>query len=102
MPTNGHDKTPLILVPPALVKTEPQLICHRFFTPIAVPEPDALRPNTFNITPRMGNFPCSKDKCTLWNAVAQECRDVTNSKSWETMAEYAYAMRNDSHIEGAN
>ena len=92
-----------IVTPPVLshngVVKPVSLTCHRFFAPIVVPEPDAIIPNRFNINPRMGNFPCMKEKCTLWNAADQECYDVTMAKSQKTIAEYAFNKINDVHIE---
>lgn len=73
-------------------------MCHRFYAPVVFPEPDRLDARKMNITPRLGNFTCIGDKCTLWNIEAAECRDVTDSKSRATIAEYAFAKRNDVHI----
>jgi hypothetical protein len=94
------DKT---VTPPALasngVVKPATLTCHRFFAPVVFPEPDPMVPNRVNINPRLGNFPCIKDKCSLWNPVDSECYDVTTAKSHKTMAEYAFNKMNDVHIQ---
>lgn len=96
---NGQSKgVPAIIVPPE-VHQKPVLWCHRFFAPVVFPEPDKLDPRKANITPRLGNFECVGAKCTLWNVEAQECRDVTNSKSSQILADYAYSKMNDVHIQ---
>lgn len=103
---NGHSDAPQIIKPPVVVppkETIVSLTCHRFYAPVVFPEPDRLDPRKANITPRLGNFNCIGDKCTLWNKEAQECRDVTDSKSRAMIADYCYGKMNDVHIsEGAS
>jgi hypothetical protein len=94
---SNEPKTGLAIPPDAFEK--PTLNCHRFFAPVVFPEPDKLQPNRMNITPRMGNFACIKDKCMLWNAEDKECWDVTSAKSQKVQAEYAFNKMNDVHLE---
>ena len=96
---NGKDK-PIELIVPAPVGTpEPAKICHIFFAPVVVPEPDRIKPGAFNVIPRMGNFPCMGVKCTLWNNDAHECWDVSAKRGQAQAGEYAYAKRNDVVID---
>jgi hypothetical protein len=96
---NGHsDRVPEIIKPPEITQ-KPGLTCHRMYAPVVFPEPDRIDPRKMNITPRLGSFSCLGDKCTLWNVEAQECRDVTDSKSRATIAEYAFNKTHDVHIE---
>ncbi len=97
MPNGQEPRVPEIIKPPKDGQIV-DLVCHRFYAPVVFPEPDKLDPRKANITPRLGNFPCCRDKCTLWNVDAKECRDVTDSKSRAIMAEYAFAKLNDVHI----
>jgi len=99
--TNGHakDASNGLVLPPKIEK-EPALTCHRFFAPVVFPEPDKLDPRKVNVMPRMGNFPCMKDKCTLWNTEANECYDKTSAKAFSVIAEYAFNKMNDVHIQG--
>jgi hypothetical protein len=96
---NGQSKEPLVIIPAPKVPENPVLWCHRFYAPVVFPVPDALDPRKMNITPRLGNFNCVKEHCTLWNAEAQECRDVTDSKSRALIAQYAFNKMNDVHIQ---
>lgn len=89
---------PDIIVPEG--KKTVELMCHRIYAPVVVPEQDPLNPKMAKITPRFGNFGCVKDKCTLWNKEALECYDVSQAKSMALIAEYAFAKLNDVHIEG--
>jgi hypothetical protein len=104
---NGQSKPPVlapvvpeIIIPPPK-DAVPVKTCHRFFAPVVFPEPDRIDPRKANITPRLGNFDCIGVRCTLWNDEAKECRDVTDSKSRATIAEYAYNKTNDVHIQNA-
>ncbi len=92
---NGSTRTPLGLVVPPEIKSEKEMTCHRFFAPVVVPEPDPLNPRNLNIRPRMGNFPCIKEKCMLWNADKTECWDKTQAKALEVISQYAFNLMND-------
>ncbi len=94
---NGQKDAGLVL--PPVVHKEPALTCHRFYAPVVFPEPDKVVPNRVNINPKMGNFPCIRENCMLWNAKANECYDVTAAKSQAILAEYAFNKINDVHIE---
>lgn len=96
---NGQSKEPLSIILPPKIDEKPTLTCHRFYAPVVFPEADALNPRKMNITPRLGNFNCLGDKCTIWNVEAQECRDVTDSKSRAMIAQYAFNKINDVHIQ---
>lgn len=96
---NGQSSEPLIIVPAPKIDEKPVLTCHRFYAPVVFPEQDALNPRKMNITPRLANFNCVTIKCMLWNPEAQECRDVTDSKSRAIIAQYAYNKMNDVAIE---
>jgi len=98
---NGHSNPPEIITPPSL-KDAFVLTCHRFFAPVVFPEPDKLDPRRANIIPRMGNFPCIREKCMMWNSVAGECWDVTAAKGQALAGELAYAKLNDVHVPDAN
>lgn len=98
MPNGQSKDVPEIIKPPQIVEI-PVLTCHRMYAPVVFPVPDALDPRKMSITPRLGNFNCLKEKCTLWNIDAKECRDVTDSKSRATIAQYAYNKTNDVHIQ---
>lgn len=96
---------PQIIVPPKPVEQDPAVLtCHRFFAPVVVPEPTAYAPNGqvtgVTIMPRMGNFPCIKGKCMLWNDEKSECWDRTAAKGLALMGEFAYAKLNDVTIDG--
>lgn len=96
---NGQSKeVPAIIVPPK-IDAKPVLTCHRFFAPVVIPQQDPLDPRKVNVLPRLGNFDCLGSKCTIWNAQAEECRDVTDSKSRAIIAEYAFNKMNDVHIQ---
>ncbi len=96
---NGQSKiVPGLVIPPE-IPSKPVLTCHRMYAPVVFPEPDKLDPRKANITPRLGSFNCLGGACTLWNAEAQECRDVTDSKSRAMIAEYAFNKINDVHVE---
>lgn len=97
MVDNGKT-TPLGIITPA-PHDEPKA-CHKFFAPVVIPEMDRLTPNKMNVTPRLGNFPCLRDKCMLWNADKLECWDVTAARGLSLAGEYAFNMMNDVHIEG--
>jgi len=90
-----------LAIPPEIKRKEEesQLLCHRFFAPVVFPEQNPLNPKEVNITPRLGNFVCKKEVCTLWNKEQGECWDVTTAKSQRTIAEYAFNKINDVHIE---
>lgn len=96
---NGQAKEPLIIVPAPKVEVKPVLRCHRMYAPIVFPEPDRIDPRKMNILPRLGSFECLGVTCTLWNSDAEECRDVTDSKSHAIMAQYAYNKINDVHVQ---
>lgn len=96
---NGQAKEPLIIVSAPKIDEKPVLTCHRFYAPVVFPEPDRIDPRKMNIIPRLGNFSCIQEKCTIWNAEAKECRDVTDSKSRALLAQYAFNKMNDVHIE---
>lgn len=96
---NGHDKDENTLILPPKIDKSPALTCHRFFAPIVIPEPDKLDTRKLNIMPRMGNFPCIKEKCTLWNEEAQECYEKTSAKALATIAQFAFNKMNDVHTD---
>ena len=99
---NGHSKTPIvpeIIVPPP-PDLPPTLMCHRFFAPVVVPQPDRLDPRKMNIQANLGNFACIREKCTLWNAEAKECWDVTARKGQAYAGQYAFNRMNDVSIDG--
>lgn len=101
---NGQSKVPPpsgLSLPESAISAPPKVLtCHRFYAPVVFPEPDRLDPRKASITPRLGNFNCIGAACTLWNIEAQECRDVTDSKSRAIIAEYAFNKTNDVHIQG--
>jgi hypothetical protein len=99
---NGHSKTPIA---PEIIVPEPTnapvpLMCHRFFAPVVVPQPDRIDPRRVTIQANLGNFACIGAKCTLWNAEAKECWDVTARKGQAIAGQYAYNRMNDVTIEG--
>ncbi len=98
-------KNPLELIIPAPKngKTTPLLdkICHRWFAPVVFPEADKLIPGKATVTPRMGNFPCAKGACMLWNDEKLECWDVSAARGLAQSGEYHYAMANDVSIPEA-
>ncbi len=96
---NGNSDSPQIITPPSL-KDAYSLTCHRFFAPVVFPEPDRIDPRKANITPRLGNFPCIRDRCMMWNSEAGECWDVSAAKGQALAGQYAYNKINDVHIEG--
>ncbi len=96
---NGQSSGVPIIIPVPKVPESPILTCHRMYAPVVFPEPDRIDPRKMNITPRLGSFNCLKERCTLWNDEAKECRDVTDSKSRAMIAQYAFNKMNDVHVE---
>ncbi len=95
---NGHSR-PLDIVLPPPVTPQTELTCHRFFAPVVIPEPDPLNPRNLNIRPRMGNFPCIKEKCMLWNPEGAECWDRTQAKALSLLGQFAFNKMNDVSID---
>ncbi len=98
MPNGESKRVPIIVSAPKL-EEKPAKVCHRYYAPVVIPEPDPLNPKRINITPRLGNFDCIGARCTLWNDEFKECRDVTDSKSRALIAQYAFNKMNDVAIE---
>lgn len=95
-------KNPLPLIIPAPSQgPSPALdkVCHRFYAPVVFPEADKLVPGKATVTPRLGNFPCVKEACMLWNAEKSECWDVSAARGLALSGEYAYNKMNDVHIQ---
>jgi len=92
-------KGPSDIILPIAPKENIEKTCHRFFAPIVFPEPDHLQPGKFSVMPRMGNFPCIRAKCMLWNAEKAECFDVTAARGQGLAGEYAYAKMNNVAID---
>lgn len=89
---------PVLTIPESAKKVD--LICHRIYAPVVIPEPDKVVPNKLNITPRFGNFSCMKERCSLWNSDAQECYDVTQAKGLALLGQLAFNKLNDVSIDG--
>ncbi len=86
---NGQSKDKLV-VPPALPNASkeetPALMCHKFFVPFVLQQQDNRISQKINVIPNIGNFPCIKEKCMLWNAEKSECYDVTQAKALSDIA----------------
>lgn len=97
---NGHSKSPELIVPDS-VKEAFQLICHRFYIPIAIPVPDsnALNQRGMKLQATISNVHCIREKCMLWNSDAGECWEVSAFKGQALAGQLAYNKLNDVHME---
>lgn len=61
------------------------LICHRFFVPMALQAATGAKnlagQAEMKVVPQIGNFPCIKAACMLWNSDRSECFDKTQARA---------------------
>ena len=102
MSSNGQSKSGLIVPPPLPDANEK--MCHRIFVPVPLAM-EGVNPISgqkgLQVNGQIINFKCMKERCSLWDEKKSQCLDRTQAEHLETLAEYAYAMRNDMHIQNA-
>jgi hypothetical protein len=86
---NGHSK-PVELITPTPLEDAFKLVCHRMYIPIAIPVQDPLNPRAAKMQATISNVHCVKEKCTLWNAEAGECWDVSAKRGMALAGQIAY------------